>query len=88
MLKIMFNLSGIFTVAAVYGLGKASTRASRTSMTIIAGLVGGAHTFMQFALFPDFLQGVFLFFWLFIGLLIGAAALFWLPETDDETTAE
>ena len=87
-LKIAFCLSGIVLAAAVYALAKADTRRSRTSLTVITGLVGGAHTFMQFVLFPDFLFGAFLFIWFFLGMLLSAASLQWLPETDLETTAE
>jgi len=87
-LKIAFWLTGVILAASVYALSKADTRGSRTSLTVIAGLIGGAHTFMQFALFPDFLFGTFLFIWFFLGMLLSAASLHWLPETDLETTAE
>ena len=84
-----FILSGFMTAASVYGLARAPTRSARTSLTIISGLVGGAHAYMDIALFPlDWLFGSLMFIWFFLGLLIAAAALYWLPETDSETTAE
>ena len=84
-----FILSGFMTAASVYGLARAPTRSSRTSLTIISGLCGGAHAYMDIALFPlDWLFGSLMFIWFFIGLLIAGAALYWLPETDFETTAE
>jgi hypothetical protein len=86
---LAFILSGVLLVASVYGLARAQTRSARTSLTIISGLFGGAHAYMDIALFPmDWLFGSFLFIWFFLGLLIAAAALYWLPETDFETTAE
>lgn len=87
-LKLAFFLSGIVLVGSVYALSKANTRSSRTSLTVISGLVGGAHAFMDIVLFQDWYYGTFLFFWLFLGMLLAAAALHWLPETDSETTAE
>lgn len=89
LIKLVFILSGFLVAASVYGLGNAKTRSARTSLTIISGLSGGAHAYMDIALFPmDWLFGSFLFIWFFLGMLIAAAALFWLPETDLETTAE
>ena len=87
-LKSAFYLTGLILVASVYGLCRTKTRSGRTTLTAISGLFGGAHAFMDFVLFPDFVFGFFLFLWLFLGLLLAGAALFWLPETDHETTAE
>lgn len=88
MVKITFFLSGILLVGSVYALSIAKTRPGRTSLTVLSGLVGGAHAYMDIVLYPDWLFGTFLFFWLFFGMLLTAAALHWLPETDLETTAE
>ena len=81
-IKFVFLLSGIAMVGSVYALSKAKTRPSRTSSTVASGLIGGAHAYMAVVLFPEWLFGTFMFFWLFIGLLISAAAIQWLPETD------
>lgn len=87
-LKLAFFLTGLVLIASVYALAKANSRSSRTSLTVISGLFGGAHVYMQFVLFPDLLFGAFLFIWFLLGILLAAAALHWLPETDQETTAE
>jgi hypothetical protein len=88
-IRMSFILSGVILAAAVYGLARAKTRSARTSLTIISGLFGGAHAYMDIALFPmDWLFGSFLFIWFFLGMLVAAASLYWLPETDFETTAE
>ncbi|MGY5860466.1 MAG: hypothetical protein RTU63_13935 [Candidatus Thorarchaeota archaeon] len=86
--KIIFILSGIVLAASVYALAMAKTRPRRTSLTVISGLVGGAHVYMDITVFPDWFFGMFLFIWFFLGMLMAAAALHWLPETDLETTAE
>ena len=86
--KMIFFLSGFTVAATVYALARAKTRSSRTSLTVISGLVGGAHVYMDITLFPDWFFGMFLFIWFFLGMLLAAAALHWLPETDKETTAE
>jgi len=89
MLKLAFYLSGFVVAGSVYALARAKTRSSRTSLTVISGLVGGAHAFMDITLFSgDWFYGTFLFIWFFLGMLLAAAALHWLPETDFETTAE
>ena len=88
MIKITFFLSGIVMVGSVYALARAKTRPARTAFTVLSGLVGGAHAYMDVTLYPEWLYGTFLFFWLFFGMLLTAAALHWLPETDFETTAE
>jgi hypothetical protein len=88
LLKIIFFISGLVLAASVYSLARAETRSGRTSLTIVSGLVGGAHAYMDITLFPDWFFGMFLFFWFFLAMLLSAAALHWLPETDFETTAE
>ena len=88
MIKVIFFISGLVVAGSVYALARAETRSSRTSLTIISGLVGGAHCYMDIILFPDWFFGMFLFIWFFLGMLLSAAALHWLPETDLETTAE
>ena len=86
--KLAFFFSALVLVGSVYALAKAKTRPSRTSATVLSGLVGGAHAYMAVILFPEWLFGTFMFFWFFLGLLVAAAAIQWLPETDFETTAE
>ena len=87
-MQFIFFLSALVTAASVYALARAETRKSRTTFTVISGLVGGAHAYMAIILFPEWLFGTFMFFWLVLGLLVAAAAIQWLPETDFHTTAE
>ncbi|TFH11809.1 MAG: hypothetical protein E4H14_00225 [Candidatus Thorarchaeota archaeon] len=88
MMQFIFFLSALVVAASVYALARAKTRSNRTSLTVISGLVGGAHAYMTITLWPDWFFGMFLFIWFFLGMLLAAAALHWLPETDFETTAE
>jgi len=83
-IKLIFFFSGLVLVGSVYALAKAKTRPSRTSATVLSGLVGGAHAYMAVILFPEWLFGTFMFFWFFLGMLIAAASIQWLPETDLE----
>ena len=87
LIKVIFFLSGLFLIVSVYALAKATTRPTRTSTTVVSGLIGGAHAYMAVILFPEWLFGTFMFFWLVLGLLVAAAAIHWLPETDFQTTA-
>ncbi len=81
-IKLAFFLSALTVTVSTFGLARAKTRSSRTLLTAISGLVGGSHAYMDIVLFPDWLYGAFLFFWFGFGLLLAAAALAWLPETD------
>ena len=82
LIKLAFFLSALTIVVSTFGLARAKTRAGRTSLTMVSGLIGGSHAYMDIILFPDWLYGAFLFFWFGLGLLLSAAALAWLPETD------
>jgi len=88
MVKLVFFLSGLILMISTFALAAAKTRSSRTILTILSGLVGGTHAFMDIVLFPNWMYGTLMFFWLLFGLLLACAAIAWLPETDFETTAE
>ena len=82
MVKLFFFLSGLVLVLSTIALGQAKTRPGRTGLTIFSGLIGGVHGYMDIVLFPNWLFGTLLFFWIGFGVLLTAAALSWLPETD------
>lgn len=82
MIKLAFFLSGLILMISTFALTAAKTRSGRTILTILSGLVGGVHAYMDIILFPDWMVGTLLFFWLTFGLLLACAALAWLPETD------
>ena len=81
-IKVIFFLTGISLVFSTFALAGAKKRASRMIFTIISGLTGGAHGFLDIVLFQKSFQGALLFSWLTFGLLLAFAALAWLPETD------
>jgi hypothetical protein len=82
MVKLAFFLSGLILMISTFALAAAKSRSGRTILTILSGLVGGTHAYMDIVLFPDWMYGTLMFFWLLFGLLLSCAAFAWLPETD------
>lgn len=82
MIKTMFFLTGICLVFSTFALAGAKKKASRIIFTIISGLAGGIHGYLDIVLFQEGLWGAMLFGWIVFGLMLSYAALAWLPETD------
>ncbi len=72
-------VSGLLLVSSTYGLALAASRPGRVMLTVLSGLIGGVHGYLDLALFTD-LMGIVMFAWVAFGLLLSFAALSWLRE--------
>jgi hypothetical protein len=73
-------VSGILLVASTLALGASTTRSGRTGLTMLTGVFGGVHGYLDLILFNDLFVGVILFAWIAFSLLIAFAAFSWLRE--------
>ena len=75
----IFFMSGVLLMVTSFLFVYVKTRASRVGMTVLTGLFGGIHFFLDITLFDTFM-GVILFAWVAFGLLLAFAAFNWLLE--------
>ncbi|TFG32734.1 hypothetical protein EU527_09385 [Candidatus Thorarchaeota archaeon] len=85
-IKTLLFLSGFSLVLSTFALAGMTKRRSRIIFTIISGLSGGIHGYLDIIIFQENLWGALLFGWISFGLLLAFAALAWLPETDYSTS--
>jgi len=72
-------LSGLFFVVATLGIALAATRNGRVGATMLSGIFGGIHAYLDITQYTD-LAGILLFAWVAFGLLLAFAAFAWLRE--------
>ena len=72
-------LSGLFFVVSTLAIAFASTRNGRIGTTMLAGIFGGVHAYLDITQYTD-LAGILLFAWVAFGLLLAFAAFSWLRE--------
>ncbi len=72
-------MSGVILLASSFLFAYTKTRTSRVVMTVISGIFGGIHFFLDITLYGAF-AGIILFAWLAFGLLLAFAAFNWLLE--------
>ena len=72
-------LSGLFFVVATLGIAFAATRNGRIGATMLSGVFGGVHAYLDITQYTD-LAGILLFAWVAFGLLLAFAAFSWLRE--------
>jgi len=68
----------IFVVATL-GIAYATTRSGRIGATMLSGIFGGIHAYLDITQYTD-LAGILLFAWIAFGLLLAFAAFAWLRE--------
>ncbi len=77
--NFIMYISGALLVATSFLFAYAKTRTSRVLMTVLSGIIGGMHFFLDIALY-DYVMGLILFAWLAFGVLLSFAAFNWLLE--------
>ena len=73
-------MSGILLTLSIFGLAFTKTRPGRTGFTMIAGILGGIHGFLDLVLFPIGFLGIIMFAWIAVALLCAFAAFAWLGD--------
>ncbi|MDF1539258.1 MAG: hypothetical protein P1Q69_10195 [Candidatus Thorarchaeota archaeon] len=79
MFQLILILSGILIVAAAMMFIYARTRSSRIGLTVMTGILGGIHGYLDLALYGWFI-GLVLFAWMAFGLILAVSAYNWLYE--------
>ncbi len=79
MFQLILILSGILLVAAAMMFIYARTRSSRIGLTVLTGILGGIHGYLDLALY-GWLVGLVLFAWMAFGLILAVSAYNWLYE--------
>ncbi len=72
-------IDGLLLVVSTFGLAFAATRSGRIGLTMISGVLGGIHGYLDIVLFPP-IVGIVMFAWIAFGLLLSFATLSWLHE--------
>ncbi len=72
-------LGGLLLVGSAFGFALANTRSGRIVLTMLTGILGGIHLYLIFTMYT-LIEGIILFAWMGIGLLIAFAAYNWLHE--------
>ena len=80
LIRIVFFLTGILLVISSLSLAYAKTRKERISLTIISGVFGGIHGYLDLALYLEGFMGIIMFAWIAAGLLLTFACFSWILE--------
>ena len=78
MFQFILFMSGVLLVVSAFAFAYTKTRSGRTGLTILAGVLGGVHGYLDLVMFYGY--GLIMFAWIAVGLLLVFATFIWLTE--------